>query len=190
MVSAVLASERAFSMPEQIALDWLIWKGGADATAYQDAFTDFVRRHSRFAFRVAYSVLRNTADAEDVGQEAFLKLYRARTWQQANDERAFLARTVWRLAVDRARSVRRPLPETPTAEPTVKDDDLRAMLHRLIESLPDEFRHPIVLSTVDEMTSAEISKVLDIPEGTVRSRLSRAREILKAKANVAMRTKS
>ena len=176
-------------MAEQIALDWLRSKGAADAPAYQEAFSAFVNRQSRFAFRVAYSVLRNTADAEDVGQEAFLKMYRAGTWRRAEDERAFLARSVWRLAIDRAKAARRRLPETASTEQT-NDDGLRSTLHRLIESLPDELRHPIVLSTVDEMTSAQIATVLNIPEGTVRSRQSRARAILKTKAEAAMKTRS
>ena len=60
-----------------------------------------MNRQARFVFRVAYSVLRNAHDAEDVVQETFLKLYRGRKWEGMVDERAFLARTAWRMAVDR-----------------------------------------------------------------------------------------
>ena len=54
-------------------------------------------------------------------------------------------------------------------------------VHRLIDALPEELRVPLALSTVDEMTSADIAGVLGIPEGTVRTRLMRARQVLKQK---------
>lgn len=63
-------------------------------------FSALVERQSRFVFRVAYSVLLNSYDAEDTVQETFLKLYRNGGWKQGNDERAFLARVAWRTAVD------------------------------------------------------------------------------------------
>ena len=57
-----------------------------------------VERHSRFVFRVAYSLLRNAHDAEDAVQEMFLNLYRKQAWRDVRDERAFLARVTWRIA--------------------------------------------------------------------------------------------
>src|SRR5712692_2719446 len=81
------------------------------ATACDDRFAALVRRRSRFVFRVAYAILRNAHDAEDVVQETFLKLYRARRWESMVDERAFLARTAWRLAVDRRPRVRMDVPD-------------------------------------------------------------------------------
>src|SRR6266536_854062 len=72
-----------------------------DLTTSSEAFAALVARQSRFVFRVAYAVLRNSHDAEDVVQETFLKLYRSGRWQNVQDERAFLARTAWRMAVDR-----------------------------------------------------------------------------------------
>ncbi|MGB9031477.1 MAG: sigma factor, partial [Acidobacteriaceae bacterium] len=62
-------------------------------------FTGLVERQWRFAYRVAWAVLRNGADAEDAAQEVFLKIFRARAWQGLQDERAFVARAAWRLAV-------------------------------------------------------------------------------------------
>ena len=66
-------------------------------------FAALVTRQSRFVFRVAYSVLRNAQDAEDVVQDTFFKLHRSGAWQQMRDERAFLARAAWRLAGWRSR---------------------------------------------------------------------------------------
>jgi DNA-directed RNA polymerase specialized sigma24 family protein len=70
-------------------------------TDAQDArFACLVERQSRFVFRVAYAILRNTGDSEDVAQETFLRIYRSLAWERMEDERAFLARTAWRIAVD------------------------------------------------------------------------------------------
>ncbi|HEY2038317.1 MAG TPA: sigma factor, partial [Edaphobacter sp.] len=69
--------------------------------AGEEEFTSLVERNARRMFRVAYSLLRNTHDAEDAVQEAFLKLHRTQGWRRIEDERAFLSRTVWRVALDR-----------------------------------------------------------------------------------------
>ena len=153
-------------------------------------FAALVARQSRFVFRVGYSVLRNAQDAEDVVQDTFFKLHRSGAWQQMQDERAFLARAAWRLAVDRipkARLVPQPEPapqpeSVPSHEQSVIDSDLQAAVHRLIDALPEELRQPLVLSAIDELTSREIGAVLGVPEGTVRTRLMRARQILPREA--------
>src|SRR5215212_403963 len=77
------------------------FQGEREAGACDDRFAALVQRQSRFLFGVAFSVLRNSHDAEDVVQEVFLKLYRSGSWQYIEDERAFLARAAWRMAVDR-----------------------------------------------------------------------------------------
>jgi RNA polymerase sigma-70 factor (ECF subfamily) len=156
-------------------------------TDVDDSFSALVHRQSRFAFRVAYAVLRNVEDAEDAAQEAFLKLFRTRAWGRADDERAFLARAVWRVAVDRrARGTPGSLTADPAAgEPNPEElailTNWSAVVQRLVEALPEELRHPLALSTVDELSAAEIARILGIPEGTVRTRLMRARQILKDK---------
>src|ERR1700683_1205245 len=60
-----------------------------------------VHEHARFLYRVAHSVLRHTEDAEDAVQDALLKLYRGEGWREMREERAFLARVVWRAAIGR-----------------------------------------------------------------------------------------
>jgi RNA polymerase sigma-70 factor (ECF subfamily) len=154
-----------------------------------DRFALLVGRQSRFVFQVAWAVLRNAHDAEDVAQETFLKLYRTGSWERIADERAFLARTAWRLAVTKARR------KVPTAAPTDRErcdpgadpersaiaSDLQASVQRLIEALPEELRVPLALSAIDEMTSREIGVAMGIPEGTVRTRIMRAREILRVR---------
>src|SRR3984957_10455427 len=66
-------------------------------------FARIVHEHARFLYRVAHSVLRHPQDAEDAVQDALLKLYRGESWRAMEDERAFLARVVWRSALDRVR---------------------------------------------------------------------------------------
>lgn len=158
-------------------------------------FTALVERQSRFVFRVAYAVLLNAADAEDVVQETFLKLYRNRGWHNMENERAFLARVAWRIAVDRRPRAAMPaealhpaandIPDTPSPRPgpeqTLLAADYHAVVHSMIEALPEELRLPLVLSAYDELNSREIGRVLGVPEGTVRTRLHRGRQLLRQK---------
>lgn len=158
-------------------------------------FTRLVERHSRFVFRVAYSVLLDAADAEDVVQETFLKLYCNGGWRGLENERAFLARVTWRIAVDRCpRSGQKNdstsaaldgVPEAASLDPgpeqTLLASNRDAVVHSMIDALPEELRVPLVLSTFDELNSREIGRALGLPEGTVRTRLQRARQLLRQK---------
>lgn len=155
-----------------------------------EEFSLLVYRQHRFVFRVAFALLRNRQDAEDVAQETFLKLFRNGRWRGMRDERAFLARTAWRLALDLRRA-----PAMKTAdvdaeamasgeaspEQQALSANSAAMLHRLIDSLPEDLRQPLALSGIDGMNSREIAAVLGLAEGTVRTRLMRARQLLREK---------
>ena len=158
-----------------------------DRATREERFAAMVNRQSKFVFRIAYAVLRNSHDAEDAVQETFLKLYRSSTWEEMRDERAFLARTAWRVAVDRRPKVRsvEDAPDVPSGaenpEAAAIRENRNALIHRLVDGLPEELRQPLALSTVEEMNSREIGEVMGIPEGTVRSRLMRARAILREK---------
>jgi RNA polymerase sigma-70 factor (ECF subfamily) len=155
----------------------------------EQRFEDLVERQARFVFRVAYAILRNIGDSEDVVQETFLKLHRSGAWDRMADERAFLATTAWRIAVDYRALRTRDTPSSATITRETPEQfaiaaDRTAVVHRLIDALPEELRQPLALSTVEEMTSGEIAKILGIPEGTVRTRLMRAREVLKQKLGI------
>ncbi len=166
--------------------------------------------HSRLLFRIAYGLLRNTHDAEDAVQEALLRIYRAgmqdNTGAEIADTKAYLARTVWRAGLDIA--ARRPKrtesfdnstdeagtprdfpAHGPSAEQALAEGDQHALLRQLIDSLPEALRQPLVLSAIDEMTSREVSAALGIPEGTVRTRVMRARAELRRRFE-AIRTRT
>ena len=160
----------------------------SDVTIEEAEFTGLVERNARFVFRVANAVLRSPQDAEDVVQETFLKLYRNGSWKRMEDEKAFLARTVWRMAVGRAAKRQEQsldaehaeiASSTASPESDAVDSAERILLRRLIEGLDDSLRLPLVLSAMDELNSRQIAQVMGIPEGTVRTRLQRARTELK-----------
>jgi len=158
-----------------------------EAAAHEHRFAALVQRQSRFVFRVAYALLRNAHDAEDAVQETFLKLYRTGAWQRIDNERAFLARATWRIAVERLPKRRQEPPDRDTASHGASPEeaaiaaDRVAAVQRLVDALPEELRQPLALSTVEELTSREIAALMGLPEGTVRSRLMRARQILREK---------
>lgn len=158
-------------------------------TEAEARFTALVQRQSHVAYRVAYAVLLNAHDAEDAVQETFLKLYRHGGWQQAENERAYIARVAMRAAIDRRRAMppaaTDPEIELASSHPgpehaTITADQHRR-IHALIDALPEDLRLPLVLSAFEELNSRHIAQILNIPEGTVRTRLQRARQILKQK---------
>ena len=145
---------------------------------------------STLAFRVAYSVLRQREEAEDVAQEAFTRAYRR--FRQLRDRtrfRAWLVRMTWRLALDRQRGERRRLTRdtawvdgAPAAAPAPPEpvERLRAQeLWRAIDALPPKLRMAVVLANIEGHGTGEVAALLGVPAGTVKSRLFEARRRLK-----------
>jgi RNA polymerase sigma-70 factor (ECF subfamily) len=157
-------------------------------------FEALVHAHARFVFKVAYAVLRQAEDAEDVVQETFFRAYRSGEAEKVVRMRSWLARIAWRIAIDRVRrgrgnrgkvegeDVLQSVPaSSPGAEESLLHGEKLALLERLLPALSRNLRKTLQLSTVEGMTSAEVAEVLRIPESSVRNRLSRARKLLKAK---------
>ena len=161
-----------------------------DTQIERDAFFHrIVHQHARLLYRIAYSVLHHPADAEDAVADAMLKLLRSNAWQTVTNERAFLARTVWRTALDRF-AARAPSTSTeldllelqdtyPNPERNLLEVRERTLLHALIDRLPGDLREPLLLSAIEGLNSREIGELLHLPEGTVRTRFMRARAVLR-----------
>jgi len=156
------------------------------------AISALVDQYAGALYRVAYSVLRNSTDAEDAVQEAFLRVLRHRdTLDEVRDQRVWLIRIVWNVALDRKRRAKtrpetddvselaRVLPSTGlSAEELAAAAEHHAHVLGCVEQLPAKEREVLLLSAFEELTSVEIAAVLDITESSVRSRLFRARNLM------------
>jgi len=160
----------------------------------EDELECAVREHSRLVYRIAYSVLRNPQDAEDATQETFVRVLRyRRKLGGIKDQRAWLARIAWRVAVERnqktpevgldevSETVSQLRSRAEAADESLLAGEMAEITAKLITTLPGELRDAITLSTVEEMAVADIAGVLGVTEAVVRSRIFRARQILREK---------
>jgi RNA polymerase sigma-70 factor (ECF subfamily) len=166
------------------------------ADGEETALRELLRRHNQRLFRTARAILRDDAEAEDAVQEAYLKAIRAiGNFRGDAKPSTWLTRIAANEALERLR--RRPkaevLPLEPDIEPMPHDDvvppetpeasamraETRRIVERRIDALPEAFRTVFVLRVVEEMTVEETAAALAIPEATVRTRLFRARSLLR-----------
>lgn len=160
----------------------------------EDPLEVAVREHARLVYRVAYSVLRNHHDAEDATQETFVRVLRyGRKLESVYDRKAWLARIAWRVAISRRKKLREvPLNDArhivdqlqsslARADDLLITEEMSELLGRLISGLPARVRDVATLSTMQDMAPAEIAAILKVTEAAVRSRMFRARQILKEK---------
>jgi RNA polymerase sigma-70 factor (ECF subfamily) len=160
--------------------------------AEEAAVADLVSEYAGTLYRVAYSVLRNAADAEDAVQEAFVRVLRHRDMlAEVRDQRVWLIRIVWNVVLDRKRRMKtrpetddvaelaRVLPATGlSAEERVAAVQHHAHVLACVEQLPAKERQVLMLSAFEELSSVEIASVLGVSESSVRSRLFRARNLM------------
>lgn len=164
---------------------------GSLVSAAEELERDFEARladSSHLAFRVAYSVLRQREDAEDVAQDAFVRAHRSMRQLRDRDRfRAWLVRMTWRLAMDRRRGDRRRVTREaaalepnrpPSTEESLIAGERSARLWRAIDALPEKLRITVVLSAVDGHGVHDVAQLLGVPEGTVKSRLFEGRRRL------------
>ena len=166
------------------------------------AFETLMRRHNQRLFRTARAILRDDADAEDVLQEAYIDAYRhAAGFRGEAQVVTWLTRIVVNAALMRLRRQRThpvlvPFTSTTaeesaggttamtdhaeTADGRVLRAEVRRLLERRIDELPTTFRAVFVMRDVEDMTSQEVADALSLPVATVRTRLFRARSLLRA----------
>jgi RNA polymerase sigma-70 factor, ECF subfamily len=158
---------------------------------------DLVRQHSRLVYRIVYAALRSHHDAEDATQETFLRVLRyGRKLAVISDHKSWLARIAWRVAVERSRKAshkqeitlddpEKGWAEIPScasaADQAMQGSQAGALIEQFIAALPEKLRQPLVLSTIDELSPREVAAALGISEAAVRSRVFRARQILREK---------
>ena len=167
------------------------WDREAAEAASRREFEVLLGDAAPLAFRVARGVLRNSADAEDVAQEALLQAYRR--FDRLRDRQRFrgwLVRIAFRLALDRMRSAkRREVRETLWSQTThrASTEDLAAAsefqghLESALEGISEKYRLVLLLSALEGHTLEEVAALLVVPLGTVKSRLFFARKHLAEK---------
>lgn len=173
-----MSEPQAFSFVDPMVLtEEAYWvarcrRGDESAMAY------LVGKHRKRLIRVAANVLRDSFEAEDVAQEAFVKAFRE--VGRLRDDRAFASyiyKICVRLCMDRLRSKR--------SEPGAVDKvqlseapgvETRVVVEKLLDKLSPELRATLVLREIEQLSYEEVAEVLRVPVGTVRSRLHTARE--------------
>jgi len=156
------------------------------------AIAALVDEYAGTLYRVAYSVLRNAADAEDAVQETYLRVLRHRnSLGEIRDPRVWMVRIVWNVVLDRKRRAKtrpetddvadlaRMLPASGlTAEERVASAQHHEHVLRAVAQLPEKEQRVLILSAFEELSSVEIAQILGTTESTIRSRLFRARNLL------------
>ncbi len=154
----------------------------------QAAYEEIVERYQQVAFRTAYVITGSAADAEDAAQEGFVKAYRAlATFRPGAEPRPWLLRIVANEARNRVRSAGRrrhlelrvaerfrPGDAGPSPEAAAVASEDHTWLLGLVNQLSDEDRLVVSTRYLLELSGEETAAALGIPEGTVKSRLSRA----------------
>lgn len=151
-------------------------------------FEERLQDSSSLAFRVAYGVLRQRQDAEDVAQEALARAFqRMASLRDRERFRAWLVRITWRAALDRRRADTRRLRRDVAAvadEPKATAEDLaigrerRQRVWEAVDALSDKLRLVVVLSAIEGHDTREVARLVGVSEGTVKSRMHRARQEL------------
>lgn len=165
----------------------------------QDAFAEIVEIYSNSIFQLGYRMLGNRHEAEDIAQEAFIRAYvNIKSFNQDLKFSTWLFRIATNLCIDRIRkkkpdyyldaevsgtdgltmysqlSSNSPLPEN-----ELESLELQETVQNEILKLPEKYRSVIVLKYMEELSLNEISEILDMPLGTVKTRIHRGREALR-----------
>ncbi len=169
---------------------------GSNATAQEARFNEFVVPELDVLFRVAYSMTRSKADAEDLVQDTLVRAYRAIDRFDGRYPRAWLLTIMRNAQINRVRRKRPELMHDPDqtmgriadesadaadAETQLMDQTLDAPLEKALNSLPPKFRSVVELVDLNELSYKEAAEVLGVPVGTVMSRLHRARRNIREK---------
>jgi len=160
-----------------------------------DLFETLMRRYNQRVYRLARAVMRNDAEAEDVAQEAWVRAWsHLAQWEGRASFSTWLCRIALHEAWARRKRGARTEPlddgsdagegrmrepsSPPPEEGAVYGTEVRALLEKAVESLPETYRTVFVLRQMEELSTAETAKCLEITEEAVKVRLHRARSAL------------
>ncbi|MCZ0756907.1 RNA polymerase sigma factor SigW [Anoxybacillus sp. J5B_2022] len=165
----------------------------------QNAYAEIVELYKDKVYRICYRMLGNRHEAEDAAQEAFIRAYvNIDTYNPTMKFSSWLYRIATNLSIDKLRK-KKPdvyldeevsgtegltmysqLPATDASpEDTVESLELQETVQKAIEKLPEKYRSVIVLKYMEDLSLQEISEILDLPIGTVKTRIHRGREALR-----------
>ena len=158
----------------------------------RNAYSELVRTHSQGVLNVVYRMCGNGDLAEDATQEAFIQAWlKISSYQEKASFRSWLYRIAVNAAVDMLRKEKRILPDTiedlnlsdsrPSPEAMLAGSEKAELIRGAVLSLPNASRAVLVLREYESFSYQEIAESLEIPIGTVMSRLSYARKLLKEK---------
>ena len=165
----------------------------------QDAFAEVIELYKDKVFQICFRMLGNRHEAEDISQEAFIRAYvNIHTFNQKRKFSTWLYRIATNLCIDRIRKKKpdyyldaevkgtegltmysQVAAEGQLPEEEVEEMELQNEIQRQIMKLPDKYRSVIVLKYIEELPLQEISEILDLPLGTVKTRIHRGREALR-----------
>jgi RNA polymerase sigma-70 factor (ECF subfamily) len=183
----VYPGERVGSLPDEQLIDLFLGRAGEEA---ERAFRTLVVRHGPMVLGVCRHILGQHQDAEDAFQATFVVL--ARKAGTIKDRRVlgrWLYEVAYRIAVRarttsvKRRNLERQVVEMSVARPESEPgwNELRPVIHEEVSRLPEKYRTPVVLCYLEGKTNEEVAKLLRWPIGTVKGRLSRARELLRSR---------
>lgn len=156
----------------------------------QAAFEQLVRRHQRYVFNVAYRVLNDYAEAEDVAQAAFIRAWRGITGFRSQARfTTWLYRITYNLCLNRLPRLKRELLNIEPLEDVLDDSTLPpsiafemqeqlAFLHTELDRMPEKYRLVLTLRYLQHLSYDEIAAALNLPMGTVKTHIHRARQLL------------
>ena len=149
----------------------------------QSVFYDLARRYKDMVFRVALNYFGNPYDADDMVQEALMKLYTTKTVFDSEEHiRYWLIRVTLNLCKNTVRSPwrRRTVALEEASEMVTFDRPEQSELFQAVMSLPEKYRTPLYLFYYEDLPVREVAQLLQISESAVTTRISRARRILKS----------
>ena len=158
----------------------------------RNAFSELVHTHSQGVLNVVYRMCGNGDLAEDAAQEAFIQAWlRLSSYKEKASFRSWLYRIAVNTAIDMLRKEKRILPNTiedlnlsdsrPGPEAMLASSERTELIREAVLTLPNASRAVLVLREYEDLSYQEIAESLEIPMGTVMSRLSYARKLLKEK---------